>query len=84
MDIRGGTKGRAMAFYLGWLGSNPGRDFGFFQFRIAVNKFSLGARLFLITCLLSYLQSSVTIAKFINCYLTMYQEKEKRGRERPR
>ena len=29
---------------------NPGSEFGFFQFRIAVNLFSLGAGLFLIMC----------------------------------
>ena len=46
----GGTSGRAMAFSLGRPGSNPGLDFGFFQFRIAVNLFSLGVGLFLITC----------------------------------
>ena len=37
----GGTSGRVMAFCLGRLGSNPGTDLGFFQFRIAVNLFSL-------------------------------------------
>ena len=46
----GGTSGRAMAFSLGRLGSNLGSDFGFFQFRIAINLFSLGVGLFLITC----------------------------------
>ena len=46
----GGTSGRAMAFCPGWLGSNPGSDFGFFQLRIAVNLFSLGVGLFIITC----------------------------------
>ena len=46
----GGTSGRAMAFCLGRPGSNPGSEFGFFQFRIAVNLFSLGVGLFLITC----------------------------------
>ena len=44
----GGTSGRPMAFCLGRLGSNPAADLGFFQFRIAVNLFSLGVRLFLI------------------------------------
>ena len=39
-----------MAFCLGRLGLNPGLDFGFFQFRIAVNLFSLGVGLFLISC----------------------------------
>ena len=29
---------------------NPGSEFGFFQVRIAVNLFSLGAGLFLIMC----------------------------------
>ena len=33
----GGTSGRGMAFCLGRPGSNPRVDFGFFQFRIAVN-----------------------------------------------
>ena len=47
----GGTSGRAMAFCLGRLGSNPGSQFGFLQSRIAVNLFSLGVGLFLITCI---------------------------------
>ena len=46
----GGTSGRAMAFCLDSLGLNPGSDFNFLQFIIAVNLFSLGVRLFLITC----------------------------------
>ena len=46
----GGTIGRALAFCLGMPGSNPPTDFGFFQVRKAVNLFSLGVRLFLITC----------------------------------
>ena len=46
----GGTSGRAMSFCLGRPGSNPGMDLGFFQLRIAVNLFSLGFVLFLITC----------------------------------
>ena len=45
----GGTSGRVVAFCLGRPGSNPRSDFGFFQFRIAVNLFSLGVGLFLIT-----------------------------------
>ena len=45
----GRTSGRAMSFCLGRPGSNPGMDLGFFQFRIAVNLFSLGFGLFLIT-----------------------------------
>ena len=44
------ASGRAMAFCPGRPGLNPGLDFGFFQFRIAVNLFSLGVGLFLITC----------------------------------
>ena len=44
----GGTSGRATAFCLGVPGLNPGMDLGFFQFRIAVNLFSLGVRVFLI------------------------------------
>ena len=43
------TSGREMSLCLGRLGSNPGSDFGFFQFRIAVNQFSLGVGLFLLT-----------------------------------
>ena len=46
----GGTNGRAMAFCQGspvWI---LGWTFGFFQFRIAVNLFSVGVRLFQITC----------------------------------
>ena len=46
----GGTSGRAVAFCLGRPGSNPRSDFGFFQFRIAVNLLLLGVGLFLITC----------------------------------
>ena len=46
----GGTSGRAVAFCLGRPGSNPGTDLGSFQVRIAVNLFSLGVGLFLITC----------------------------------
>ena len=38
------------AFLLGRPGLNPGSDFGFFQFRIAVNLFSLHVRRFLKTC----------------------------------
>ena len=38
-----------MAFCLGRPDSNHGLDLGFFQFRIAVNLFSLGVGLFLIT-----------------------------------
>ena len=87
----GGTSGRAMAFCLGRPGSNPGLDFGFFQFKIAVNLFSLGVGLFLIRCnrTVHSLPSSFlfTIVKIINCKLTMYQEKgkinPKRGQERP-
>ena len=45
----GGTSGRAMSFCMGRPGLNPGLDFGFFQFRIAVNLSSLGVGLFLIT-----------------------------------
>ena len=48
--IRLGSGGGAMAFCLGRPGSNPGLEFGFFQFRIAVNLFSLSVGLFLITC----------------------------------
>ena len=44
----GGTSGRAMAFCLGRPGSNPGLDFCFFQFRVAVNLFSLSVWLFLL------------------------------------
>ena len=43
----GSTSGRAMAFCLGRPGLNPRTDLGFFQFRIAVNLFSLGVGLFL-------------------------------------
>ena len=46
----GGTSGRVMTFCLGRPGSNPGSDFGFFQFRNADNLFSLGVGLFLMTC----------------------------------
>ena len=40
----GDTSGRAMAFHLGRPGLNPWMDLGFFQFRIAVNLFSLGVK----------------------------------------
>ena len=78
----GGTSGRALAFCLDRLGSNPGTDFGFFQVRIAVNLFSLGAVLFLIRSnrtflLLSCFLSSFAIVKIINGNPTMYQEKGK-------
>ena len=46
----GGTSGRVLAVCRGRPGSNPGMDFGFFQVRIAVYLFSLGVRLYLITC----------------------------------
>ena len=46
----GGTSSREVAFCLRRPGSNPKTDFGFFQFRIVVNLFSLGVRLFPITC----------------------------------
>ena len=91
----GGTSDRAMAFCLGRPGLNPGTDLGFFQFRIVVNLFSLGVGLFLIMCnrtvhtlpSSSSCLSSFTSLKFINCNVTMYQEKEKinpkRGWEKP-
>ena len=41
------TSGRAKAFCLGRPGSNAGLDFGFFQFRIAVNLLYLGVGGFL-------------------------------------
>ena len=67
----GGTSGRAMAFCLGRPGSNPGTDFTFFQFRIAVNLFSLGVGLFLIQvferCILSCFLSSLSIVKIVIC-----------------
>ena len=75
--------------------SNPGSEFGFYQLRNAVNLFSLGVGLFLITCnrtvhtllLLSCFLLSFTIVKIISCKLTMYLEKgkinPKRGPERP-
>ena len=44
--MEGGTSVRAIAFCLARLGSNPGTDLGFFQFRIAVNLFSLRVGLF--------------------------------------
>ena len=48
MDIGsgGGTSGRATAFCLSRLGSNPKMDLGFLQFRITVNLFSLGILIF--------------------------------------
>ena len=46
----GVTSGRAITFCMGRPGYNPGMDLGFFQFRIAVNLFSLGVGLFLIKC----------------------------------
>ena len=44
----GGTSGRVTAFCLGRPGSSPRSDFGFFQFRIPVNLFSLGVGFFII------------------------------------
>ena len=90
----GGTGGRAMAFCLGRPGLNPGMDLGFFQFRFAVNLFSLGVGLFqktrnrtVHTCPYSFL-FRIIIYHFINCNLTMCQEKgkqinPKRGSEKP-
>ena len=46
----GAASGRAMAICLGRPGLNPRTDFGFFQFKIAVNLFLLGVGLFLIMC----------------------------------
>ena len=43
----GGASGRAMAFCPSRPGSNPGLDFGFFQFRIAVDQLLLGVGHFL-------------------------------------
>ena len=65
-----------MAFCLGRPGLNPRLEFGFFQFRIAVTLFSLVVRLFLITCKRAYSSFFFTVS-FINCKLTMYQEKGK-------
>ena len=85
----GGTSGRTMAFCLGRLGSNPRSDFGFyFQFRIAVKLFSLGVRLFLITCnrTVHTLPSSFLLpiifyyCKIINFKLTIVQKKGKKSR----
>ena len=69
LESGGGTSGRAVAFCLGRPGSNPGTDFGFFQFRIAVNLISLGVGLFLITCnrMLSTLHSSFLFPFIYNC-----------------
>ena len=70
----GGTSGRAMAFCLSRPGLNPGLDFGFFLFRIAVNLFSLGVKLFLIMNKRPvHLPSSFLfpiVVKNINCKLT--------------
>ena len=73
----------------------PGRTLAFFHFRIAVNLFSLGIRLFLITLnrvvntLSFYFLFPIIIylCKIINFKLKMFQEKGKinpiRGREMP-
>ena len=77
-----------MAFCLGWPGSNPGTDLGFFHSRIVVILFlfSLGVGLFLIVInravhilflLLYCFLSSYTAVKFLNCILTVLQEKGK-------
>ena len=86
----GGTSSRAMAFCKNRPGSNPGTDIGFLQFRIAVNPFSLGFGLCLITCnrTVHTLSSSFLFPIIIyHCNLTIYQEKEKinpkRSWERP-
>ena len=82
----GGTSGRAMAFCLGQQGWNPGSDFSFFQFRIAVNLSSLGVGLLLLTVhrTVHTLPSSFlfpiiifTIVKIVKCKLTIYHEKGK-------
>ena len=83
----GGTSGRVMTFCLGRLGSNPRMELGFFKVQNSSQFFSLGVGLFLMKCnstvhtlfiLLSSFLSSFTIVKFINCILSMYQEKGKR------
>ena len=89
---RCGTRGRAMGFCLDRLGSNPGWDFGFFQFRIPVNLVSLGAGLFRIAqnrtvhlfILLSSFLKLFSIGKFIICNLTRERKNisRKRGQER--
>ena len=74
-----------MAFCLGRPGENRGSEFGFFQFHIVVNLFSLGGRLFLITCnkMVHTLPSSFLLPIIIyHCendqlLAKMYQEKEK-------
>ena len=42
----GGTSGRAMAFCLGRLGSNPGSDFGFFSVKSCCQSFITGCWFF--------------------------------------
>ena len=46
----GGTSGRATAICLGRRSSNAGIDLSFFHFRIAVNLFLLGIRVFQMMC----------------------------------
>ena len=70
-----GSSGRAAAFYPSRFGSNPRMGLGFFQFRFAVNLFSLGVKLFLLTC-------NTTVNTFPSSFLfriisAMYQEKGK-------
>ena len=72
-----------MAFYLGRLGSNPGTDlYGFFQFRIAVNLFSMGFGLVLKTCKrkVHTLLSSFLFRMIIyHCTLTMYKSRKRKN-----
>ena len=77
----GGTRGRAMAYCLSRPSLNPRMDLGFFSVQNCHKLFSLGVGLFQITCngtvhtLTSSFLSSFTMIKFINCNLTVNQEK---------
>ena len=92
----GDTSGRAMPFCLSRPGSNPLNDgFSFFCSEL-MSIYSYLALGFFYKCvieqcilflLLSCFQSSFTIAKFINCYITILEKGKrnpKRGLEMPR
>ena len=70
----GGTSGRAMVLCLGRPGLYPGTDLGFFQFRIAVNLFSLAIGLFLIPFKRRvHTITSSFLFPIINYHFTIYQ-----------
>ena len=63
-----GTSVRAMVFCLGWPSCYPGTVLGFFQFRIAINLFLMGARRVIERCALFLLLSSLLIIYHCKIY----------------